>query len=84
MARPNTEARIQERARIAREMHDIVSHRVSLMVVHAGALEAGAAGDNQVATDTGKLMGQMGRQALNELRQVLGVLRESDGSDEAP
>ncbi|WP_254710663.1 hypothetical protein [Streptomyces lunaelactis] len=41
-------------------------------------------GDNQVATDTGKLMGQMGRQALNELRQVLGVLRESDGSDEAP
>ncbi|AVZ71155.1 hypothetical protein SLUN_01700 [Streptomyces lunaelactis] len=65
-------------------MHDIVSHRVSLMVVHAVALEAGAAGDNQVATDTGKLMGQMGRQALNELRQVLGVLRESDGSDEAP
>ncbi|MEU1626728.1 histidine kinase [Streptomyces sp. NPDC020096] len=78
------QARMQERARIAREMHDIVSHRVSLMVVHAGALEAGAAGDNQVATDTGKLIGQMGRQALNELRQVLGVLRESDGNDQAP
>ena len=73
------QARLQERTRIAREMHDVVSHRVSLMVVHAGALEAGAAGDNDVAVQTGQLIGQMGRQALNELRQVLGVLRMGDG-----
>ncbi|WP_283781387.1 sensor histidine kinase [Streptomyces kronopolitis] len=69
------QARMQERARIAREMHDVVSHRVSLMVVHAGALEAGAGGDNEVARKTGALIGQMGRQALNELRDVLNVLR---------
>ncbi|MCQ4043288.1 sensor histidine kinase [Streptantibioticus rubrisoli] len=77
------QARMQERTRIAREMHDVVSHRVSLMVVHAGALEAGAAGDNEVAVQTGQLIGQMGRQALNELRQVLGVLRMADGEDAA-
>ncbi len=75
------QARMQERTRIAREMHDVVSHRVSLMVVHAGALEAGAAGDNEVAVQTGELIGQMGRQALNELRQVLGVLRMGDGEE---
>ncbi|MBM4791836.1 two-component sensor histidine kinase [Streptomyces sioyaensis] len=78
------QARMQERARIAREMHDVVSHRVSLMVVHAGALEAGAGGDNEVARKTGALIGQMGRQALNELRDVLNVLRMDGADDQHP
>ncbi|MFF9787583.1 Signal transduction histidine kinase [Streptomyces sp. SceaMP-e96] len=78
-----SQARMEERTRIAREMHDVVSHRVSLMVVHAGALEAGAGGPG-VATDTGRLIGDMGRQALNELRQVLGVLRLDDGEQQVP
>ncbi|MCF3145923.1 two-component sensor histidine kinase [Streptomyces platensis] len=78
-----SQARMEERTRIAREMHDVVSHRVSLMVVHAGALEAGAGGTG-VASDTGKLIGDMGRQALNELRQVLGVLRLDDGDQQVP
>lgn len=78
------QARMQERARIAREMHDVVSHRVSLMVVHAGALEAGAGGDNEVARKTGALIGQMGRQALNELRDVLNVLRMDGADDQDP
>ncbi|WP_329153552.1 histidine kinase [Streptomyces sp. NBC_01456] len=78
------QARMQERARIAREMHDVVSHRVTLMVVHAGALEAGAGGDNEVARKTGALIGQMGRQALNELRDVLNVLRMDHPDDQAP
>jgi signal transduction histidine kinase len=67
-------ARAQERARIAREMHDVVAHRVSLMVLHAGALEV-ARGDPEVARQAG-LIRQTGREALDELRHVLGVLRE--------
>ncbi|MFD7905654.1 sensor histidine kinase [Kitasatospora sp. NPDC059722] len=71
-------ARLEERTRIAREMHDVVAHRVSLMVVHAGALERIAAKDPQKAAQSAKLMGEVGRQALNELREILGVLRMDD------
>ncbi|MEE1788878.1 histidine kinase [Streptomyces sp. SP17BM10] len=71
-------ARLEERTRIAREMHDVVAHRVSLMVVHAGALERVVAKDPQKAAQSAKLMGEVGRQALNELREILGVLRMDD------
>ena len=68
-------AQMEERARIAREMHDVVAHRVSLMVVHAGALERVVRRDPDRAADSARLMGDIGRQALDELRQILGVLR---------
>ena len=68
-------ARMEERTRIAREMHDVVAHRVSLMVVHAGALERVVHKDPERAAESAKLMGDIGRQALDELRQILGVLR---------
>jgi len=68
-------ARADERTRIARDMHDVVAHRVSLMVVHAAALKAVALKDPQKASATAELLGDMGRQALTELRQMLGVLR---------
>jgi len=68
-------ARADERTRIAREMHDVVAHRVSLMVVHAAALKAVALKDPQKASASAELLGDMGRQALTELRQMLGVLR---------
>jgi signal transduction histidine kinase len=68
-------ARTEERTRIAREMHDVVAHRVSLMVVHAAALEAVAAKDPVRAARNARLVGDMGRQALTELREMLGVLR---------
>ncbi|MFI6152063.1 sensor histidine kinase [Kitasatospora sp. NPDC051170] len=71
-------ARLEERTRIAREMHDVVAHRVSLMVVHAGALERIVAKDPEKAAQSAKLMGEVGRQALNELREILGVLRMDD------
>ncbi|MBC3843801.1 sensor histidine kinase [Streptacidiphilus sp. 4-A2] len=67
-------AQMEERARIAREMHDVVAHRVSLMVVHAGALER-VRKDPDRAAESARLMGDIGRQALDELRQILGVLR---------
>ncbi|MBQ0829491.1 sensor histidine kinase [Streptomyces tagetis] len=72
-------ARNEERTRIAREMHDVVAHRVSLMVVHAAALQAVARKDPEKAVRNAALVGDMGRQALTELREMLGVLRS--GSD---
>ncbi|WP_369218138.1 sensor histidine kinase, partial [Streptomyces flavofungini] len=72
-------ARSEERTRIAREMHDVVAHRVSLMVVHAAALQAVARKDPEKAVRNAALVGDMGRQALTELREMLGVLRAGDG-----
>lgn len=71
-------ARNEERKRIAREMHDVVAHRVSLMVVHAAALQAVARKDPDKAVRNAALVGDMGRQALTELREMLGVLRRGD------
>ncbi|MFD1662330.1 sensor histidine kinase [Streptomyces caeni] len=77
-------ARNEERTRIAREMHDVVAHRVSLMVVHAAALQAVARKDPEKAVKNAALVGDMGRQALTELRQMLGVLRSGEGLAERP
>ncbi|MGW6461119.1 sensor histidine kinase, partial [Streptomyces sp. NPDC055078] len=74
-------ARTEERTRIAREMHDVVAHRVSLMVVHAAALQAVALKDPPKAVKNAALVGDMGRQALTELREMLGVLRTGDGEE---
>ncbi|WP_147456929.1 sensor histidine kinase [Micromonospora pisi] len=65
--------RAEERNRIAREMHDVVAHRVSLMVLHAGALEVSATDAGTV--ETAALIRSTGREALANLRDVLGVLR---------
>jgi signal transduction histidine kinase len=77
-------ARSEERTRIAREMHDVVAHRVSLMVVHAAALQAVARKDPEKAVRNAALVGDMGRQALTELREMLGVLRSGGGERRAP
>ncbi|MEV6317504.1 histidine kinase [Streptomyces sp. NPDC051776] len=77
------QARMAERTRIAREMHDVVAHRVSLMVIHSGALEVSV--EDRKTAETAELIGEIGRQALDELRQVLGVLRTTDADeDDAP
>jgi signal transduction histidine kinase len=70
------QAKAQERARIAREMHDVVAHRVSLMIVHAGALEVALADAD--AAEQASLIRRTGREALEELRHILDVLREWD------
>ena len=75
------QAIIAERTRIAHEMHDVVAHRVSLMVLHAGGLEVSAAEPR--AVEAAGLIRTTGREALSELRNILGVLRE-DGSGAAP
>lgn len=71
-------ARGEERTRIAREMHDVVANRISVMVVHAGALKAIAVRDPVRASETATVIGDMGRQALEELRHVIGVLRQGE------
>ncbi|QFG25984.1 sensor histidine kinase [Actinomadura sp. WMMB 499] len=71
-------ARGEERTRIAREMHDVVANRISVMVVHAGALRAIASRDPGRAAETANVIGEMGRQALEELRHVIGVLRQGE------
>lgn len=76
-------ARREERTRIAREMHDVVAHRVSLMVVHAAALQAVARKDPEKAVKNAALVGDMGRQALTELREMLGVMRSEEGLSSA-
>ncbi|MFC9237893.1 sensor histidine kinase [Streptomyces decoyicus] len=77
-----SQTRMEERARIAREMHDVVAHRVSLMVIHSGALEVTPADRDH--TTQARLIGEIGRQALDELRQVLGVLRVDESEKSAP
>ncbi|WP_051732427.1 sensor histidine kinase [Kitasatospora phosalacinea] len=79
-------ARAEERTRIAREMHDVVAHRVSLMVVHAAAVERIVPKDPAKAQQSAKLIGETGRQALDELREILGVLRMTEPQEqvEAP
>src|SRR4051794_16250536 len=68
-------ARQAERVRIAREMHDVLGHRVSLIALQAGGLEVrpGLPAD---AAQTAGLIRATARQALQELRQVIGVLRD--------
>ncbi|TYP86584.1 sensor histidine kinase [Blastococcus xanthinilyticus] len=77
------DAVLTERTRIAREMHDVVGHRVSLMVLQAGAIEMAARDADRVALLAGNVQ-DAGRQALDELRQMVGVLRGNEVDDDAP
>jgi signal transduction histidine kinase len=77
------DAVLTERTRIAREMHDAVGHRVSLMVLQAGAIEM-AAGDRDRVEQLADQVQTAGRQALDELRQMVGVLRAGEVDEAAP
>lgn len=75
--------RSQERERLAREMHDVLAHRISMLSVHAGALEIRPdMGPDDVATAAGAIR-VSARSALEDLRQILGVLRSGDESTDA-
>jgi signal transduction histidine kinase len=79
------QARVSERARIAREMHDVLAHRLSLVALHAGVLEYRADLTPELQRSTAGVVRENAHLALTELREVLGVLRdpgspEPDGS----
>jgi signal transduction histidine kinase len=72
------EARVAERHTLAREMHDVLAHRLSLVATHAGALEYRPdSSPEQLARAAGVVRTGV-HQALEELRQVIGLLREDD------
>lgn len=77
-------AAADERNHIAREMHDIVAHSLSVMIAQAdGARYAGAA-DPAVATSTLGTIAETGRASLREMRRLLGVLRNDDDAPVRP
>jgi signal transduction histidine kinase len=65
-----------ERARIAREMHDVVSHNIQVMVTLADAAALAQASDPERAAEAVHEVSSTGRQALTDMRRMLGVLRE--------
>src|SRR4051812_9172700 len=73
------EARAAERRRIAREMHDVLAHRLSLLSVHAGALEFRPDAPAEEVAEAASVIRESAKTALEELRGVIGVLREDGG-----
>jgi signal transduction histidine kinase len=77
------QVRHAERTRIAREMHDVLAHRISLLSLHAGALEFRPEASPEEVARAAAVIRASAHQALEDLRAVIGVLR--DGTDgEAP
>jgi signal transduction histidine kinase len=73
-----------ERARIAREMHDIVAHNLTVMVTLSEAAIAASAASPERATDVMRKVSATGRRALADTRRLLGVLRQRPGEDLQP
>ena len=75
-------ARRQERERIAREVHDAMGHRLSLLNLHAGAMEANAHDDPRMA-ESARLVRTSAAAAMEDLRSLLAVLRDPTAADTA-
>lgn len=77
------QARHAERTRIAREMHDVLAHRISLLSLHAGVLEFRPNAPPEEVARAAAVIRSSAHQALEDLRAVIGVLRDGPGG-EAP
>jgi signal transduction histidine kinase len=69
-----------ERGRIARELHDVVAHNVSMMVVQAGAAARVLSGEQPDVRNALDVIAAAGRETVDEMRTLLGVLRSDDGA----
>jgi signal transduction histidine kinase len=78
------QARSAERERIAREMHDVLAHRLSLVTMHAGALAYRTDLPPEQVRETAELIQTKAHEAMTDLRQVLGILRGEDGVPDRP
>ncbi|WP_326657588.1 sensor histidine kinase [Streptomyces sp. NBC_00385] len=78
------QAAARERARIAREMHDVLSHAVSLMIVQAKAGPVAVRTAPERAEAAFDAISEAGRDAMVQLRRMLGVLRDGEGEPDAP
>ncbi|MGX9295352.1 sensor histidine kinase [Tsukamurella paurometabola] len=78
------QARTAERSRIAREMHDVLAHRVSLIALQAGALEVNAGAASDTVERAASEIRSTAHETLEDLRGVLGVLRGTDAEPLAP
>ncbi|WP_328601038.1 sensor histidine kinase [Actinomadura physcomitrii] len=76
------EARMLERTRIAREMHDVLAHRLSLLATYAGALEYRPDAPPEKLAQAAGVVRAGVHQALDELREVINVLRDEDAGDD--
>ncbi|MEO5874683.1 MAG: histidine kinase, partial [Streptosporangiaceae bacterium] len=74
------EARRQAREDMAREMHDVLAHRLSLLSVHAGALEFNPAASAVEVQEAAAVIRDSAHQALEDLRKILGMLRAPEDS----
>jgi signal transduction histidine kinase len=70
-----------ERSRIARELHDVLAHGLSVMVVQSGAARRLVERDPERAAEVAELVRQTGREALTELRHLFGPVRRGQGED---
>lgn len=78
------QARQLERTRIAREMHDVLAHRISLLSLHAGALEFRPDAPPQEVARAAGVIRESAHAALQDLREVIGVLRADDPPPPGP
>ncbi len=78
------EARVLERTRIAREMHDVLAHRLSLVATYAGALEYRPDSSPEQLSRAAGVVRAGVHQALGELREVISVLRDEDVDGDEP
>ncbi|MFI6901980.1 sensor histidine kinase [Nonomuraea sp. NPDC050394] len=76
------QAVLEERARIARELHDVVAHHMSVIAIQAEAVPLKAAGDARQLEEGLAVIRSLSLDAIAQLRQVLGVLRDADGRKE--
>jgi signal transduction histidine kinase len=74
----------QERARLARELHDVIGHTVNVMVIQAGAGRRTLDSDRGLAERAFQTIESTGREALEELDRVLGILRTEEDEPELP